>query len=796
MNSKILGHPGLQPRWTSSNKMGVGTSATNQCRVWFTIADGIITEAYYPNIDQANVRDLEFLISDGSSFFSEEKKDTKTQIFWMSPGVPCFRIINTCLKKRFRITKIIFTDPIRDALIQKVDFEPIKGKLSDYHLYTMLAPHVNNKGYNNDGWVGKYRGIPMLFAQREDTSLALSCSVPFNAMSCGYVGFNDGWQDISKNKQMTLFNSDVQDGNIALTGQIDLTRSNGHFLLVLAFGHNMYEAGQRARSALMQDFNQNLNNYINEWKNVQSKFLNLNESKTHEIDIYRVSTAVLKAHESKRFPGGIIASLSIPWGYIRGDDDLGGYHIVWPRDLVETAGALLAADDYESARQTLLYLMSTQEDDGHWLQNMWLDGRLYWKGIQMDETAFPILLANMLRKMNRLDDLKPWQMIRKAASFLVCNGPVTQQGRWEEDGGYSPFTLSVEIAALLAASDFAEKHGEKQTANYLRQTADIWNDNIERWTYVTDTNIAHRVGVEGYYVRVSPPDVSDAVSPLKGFVPIKNRTPEHMKAPLAQIVSPDALALVRFGLRAPNDIRIINTVKVIDSILKSNTNTGPVWHRYNQDGYGEHVNGEAFDGSGVGRGWPLLAGERAHYELANGNIKEAKKLKHIIELQTSPGGLIPEQVWDSPDLPEYRLFNGHPSGSAMPLVWAHAEYIKLLRSLHDEKIFDLPDQTVQRYQKDKIISPYAFWRFNHKVRSMYKGKILRIEVLSPAILHWSTDNWQTNADEEMKDSSLGVYFIDLPTDKLPVNTKIVFTFRWLKDNRWENKNYEVIIKKK
>jgi glucoamylase len=322
----------------------------------------------------------------------------------------------------------------------------------------------------------------------------------------------------------------------------------------------------------------------------------------------------------------------------------------------------------------------------------------------MDEAAFPILLADALRRMKALNGLDPRPMVRRAACFLVCNGPVTEQDRWEEDGGYSPFTLAVEIAASLAAADFAEEAGEAPSARYLRETADAWNANIERWTYVTGTELAQRVGVEGHYVRIGPPEVADAASPTDGFVPIKNRPPGESSAPAAYIVSPDALALVRFGLRAADDPRILNTVRTIDATLRTEIATGPVWHWYNGDGYGEHEDGRAFDGTGIGRGWPLLAGERAHYELARGDRAEATRLLRVMAGQTSPGGLIPEQVWDAADIPERELFNGHPSGSAMPLVWAHAEYVKLLRSLKDGRVFDMLPQTVQRYQVEKVAS--------------------------------------------------------------------------------------------
>ncbi|MEX2739097.1 MAG: glucan 1,4-alpha-glucosidase, partial [Candidatus Wukongarchaeota archaeon] len=731
------GHPGISPSWTSSAKSGVGTAASSQSRVWFTISQGIVNEVYYPRIDQANTRDLGFLVTDGSSFFSEEKRDTKQHILPLAQGVPGYRLTNTCKKERYRVVKTVVTDPHLNVLLQQIHFEPLRGQLTDYGLYALLAPHINNRGYGNNGWVSDYKGMPMLFAQRDSTALALASSTPFSAMSCGYVGFSDGWQDINAHKRITWSYSKAPDGNIALTGEIDLSACNGSFILVLAFGRNAAEAGQQARAALMKDFNHVVNDYISGWEELQAQCLDLGRVGETGFDLYRVSTAVLKTHEAKHFIGGMIASLSIPWGFAKGNCDLGGYHLVWPRDLVESAGGLLAAGDTESARQTLLYLMSTQEADGHWPQNMWLNGIPYWGGVQMDETAFPILLADALRRINELKGLNPWSMVRQAASFLVCNGPVTQQDRWEEDGGYSPFTLAVEIAALLAAADFADEVGKKQVADYLRQTADTWNENIERWTYVTNTDLARKAGVEGYYVRIAPPEVAEAASPLQGFVPIKNAPPSQISAPVSYIVSPDALALVRFGLRSASDSRIINTIKVIDAFLKTETATGPVWHRYNHDSYGEHEDGDPFDGTGIGRGWPLLTGERAHYELALGNQAEAKRLLHIIEKQTSPAGLIPEQIWDAPDIPNKGLINGQPSGSTMPLVWAHAEYIKLLRSLSDGKVFDMPPQPVKRYQVDKITSPFAFWRFNHKCSKIPNGKLLRVEVLNPATIRWS-----------------------------------------------------------
>jgi glucoamylase len=382
-------------------------------------------------------------------------------------------------------------------------------------------------------------------------------------------------------------------------------------------------------------------------------------------------------------------------------------------------------------------------------------------------------------------------MVRRAASFLVCNGPVTQQDRWEEDPGYSPFTLAAQVADLLATADLADLNQEPMVATYLRETADIWNANIERWTYVTNTDLATQIGVEGYYVRVAPPDLAEASSPAQGFVPIKNRPPGEATQSADHVVSPDALALVRFGLRAPDDPGILNTVKVIDALLKVETPYGPGWHRYNGDGYGEHQDGAPFDGTGIGRVWPLLTGERAHYELAAGHREMAERLLRTFEAFANEGGMLPEQIWDAPNIKEHELFFGRPSGSAMPLVWAHAEHLKLLRSLPDGRVFDMPPQSVQRYQVQKVGSLYAIWRFNHKVRSIAAGAILRLEVLAPAIVHWSADGWQTVHDTKTQDTGLGVHVADLPTTGLGSAKRVLFTFFWPEARRWERMDFEV-----
>jgi glucoamylase len=790
------GWPGIEPRWTSSAKTGAGTALNLQSRVWFTVSHGILNEVYFPRVDQACTRDIGLIVTDGHAWFSEEKRHCTFENLPYEPGVPAYQLKNMSVDGRYRIEKEVLTDPWRNVVLQRIRFIPLQGSLRDYRLYALLSPHLANSGYGNTGWVGDYKGTGMLFAERDSAALALASSAGWLNRSVGFVGSSDGWQDLSRHFQMTWQYDRAENGNLALTGEIDLPACNGEFILALGFGGIWAEAGQQARSSLLTPYEQTREDYISQWHAWQMTLKKL-DAHPRQKDLYRASVAVLRTHESKDFLGGIIASLSVPWGFNKGDEDLGGYHLIWPRDLVENAGGLLAAGAHDDALRVLHYLEVTQEADGHWSQNMWLDGRPYWNGLQMDETAFPILLVDLFRRESpRCYESceRWWPMVRKAASFIVMNGPVTQQDRWEEDGGYSPFTLAAEIAALLIAADMAERLGHAKPAEFLRAMADTWNFNIERRTYAADTDLARQVGVEGYYVRITPPPSGDgAASPLQGYVPIKNRAAGSSQAAAVEIVSPDALALVRFGVRSPDDPRILNTIKVVDALLRVKLPQGPAWYRYNGDGYGEHEDGSPFDGTGVGRPWPLLTGERAHYELGAGRADAAEALLGVMENATSDSRLIPEQVWDKQDIAERELFAGKGSGSACPLVWAHSEYIKLRRSLIDGKVFDQPPQTVERYLVQRKSAEYFNWRFNNKPRTMPCGKKLRILMAHPAMVHWSFDNWQTSADGDSEESGWNLQHLDLATEKLASGRQIAFTFYWKDSGQWEGRDFTVTI---
>lgn len=791
------GAPGIPPRWTSSAKSGIGKSINPASDVIFTISHGILNEVYYPREDIACIRDMELFVTDGQDFFSEEKRDTTHSIRWMKAGIPAFHITNTCKEKTFTIEKEILSDPLRHTVLQKIKFNLLQKKdTKKYRVYVLLAPHINNCGAGNTGWIGDFKGVSMLFAKRDGIALALACSSGFLKRSAGFVGTSDGFSDLEAHKKMEWSYEKAENGNIALTAEIDLSLTN-EFVLALAFGTKPEEAGHHARASVLDGFEVSKKRYFDEWELFQKDLKNIKHERKNIDKNLRISAAILKIHQSKVFPGAVVASLSIPWGTIKGDDDIGGYHLVWPRDLVESAEGFLALDAQDEMYKVLNYLLTTQEEDGKWSQNMWLDGSPNWTGLQMDEIALPISVVDQYNCTFQLEESKLkryWSLIKKAISVLVTHGPSTQQDRWEEESGLSAFTLATEITALLGAASLADANNDPRIAKYCRETADYWNGQIENWTYITDTPLSREAGIDGYYLRINPYHLP-AEQIKNEVIHIKNRSEENGKMHLYELVCVDALALVRFGLRAADDPKILNTLKLIDLKLKVETPYGSCWHRYTNDGYGEDPNGDPYPNSnnGIGRAWPLLTGERGHYEIAAGNIERAKELLKTVE-QFANNGLIPEQIWDTEAIPEKRLFPGKHTGSAMPLTWAHAEYIKLYTSIKQKRIFDMSLQTEKRYIKNKATSPYTVWRFGWNCNSISSGKRLRIEVMAQATIRFTVNNWQTFKDIETIDTTVGIHLADIDLNQIAAN-EIIFTFFWKESNHWEEKEFSMTVEK-
>ncbi len=640
---------------------------------------------------------------------------------------------------------------------------------SGLKLYLFEEPQMGDRGEGNTAWIGKYKGLSLMFAQRARTCLATGFQPPALQISCGYVGTSDGFKELSSFRPLSSANI-AASGNVALTAEIDYSRKQGQFLVSLACGSDRAEAAQQARAGILDDFDNTQSVFLREWQEQQGKYASIADLSGSKIDMYRVSTAVMETHQSKRFPGAFIASLSMPWGFDRSDKDVGGYHVLWPRDLCETAMGKLASGDAKSARSALFYLSCTQDEHGGWSQNMWLDGTEHWGAIQMDGMALPILLADKIRQAKALEGYDVGPMVHGAACFLLKHGPVSQQGRWEAAPGYSIYTVATEIAALLAAADIVEEGGNTAGADFLRGTADAWYDALDELTYASGTPLAKQHKVAGYYMRVTPPSIMEHENVGHLRVKMPNHPTGNKTARAIDVVSPDALALVRFGLRKADDPRMLDTVKILDATLKRDTSTGPGWVRSSDDGYGEKKDGRPFHKTGIGRIWPLLAGERAHYEIAAGNRDYALELLRTMARQTSQAGMIPEQIWDADDIPERFLFNGHPAGSGMPLVWAHSEYVKLLRSLHSGAIWDLPTQTVKRYLKEEHSAAFQIWTRKQRRSWLTPGKNLRVDLDSPADVEWSFEG--TAGTESTHDTGLHLHVAMLPLNQAMEGSKI------------------------
>jgi glucoamylase len=786
------GWPGIPARWTSSAKDGVGAALTDGSRVWFTISHGIVNEIYYPRVDQACVRDVGLIVTDGGAFFAEVKRDCETVVERIEDGVPAFRLTSTHRGGRFRLINQVIADPRSDSILLHIRLE--NSSKTALRLFALLAPHLVNAGAHNNGQRSEYKGRHILSAVGADTHLAMLGSLPFLASSVGFVGVSDGWRQLRDHGRLIDQYDTATDGNIALSAELAVGADGGSVLAV-GFGRTWAEGAYHARTSSMSPFETILNDYSAGWRAWQSGLRTM-ERRAHGQNMYRVSANILRVHQTPTFPGGFIASLSIPWGFSKGDDDMGGYHLIWPRDLCETAGGLLACGAHSEVRQILRYLRATQEGDGSWRQNYWLDGAPYWGGVQLDECAFPMLLLDMARREGALGlpDLQQfWPMVERAAGFVLRTGPRTKQDRWEENAGYTPFTLAVAIAALLAAAEIAEACDIEALPALLRDTADAWNEQIEDWIYVEDTPLTREAGVPGYYIRVAPESPAKGGPDVHGLIQVRNHEAGSGAIAANELISTDAIALVRFGLRAPDDPRMLSTIAVIDRLLKVELPQGPGWHRYNLDGYGEKADGSPFDGVGIGRAWPLLAGERAHYALAAGRRGEAEALLATIEAQTSPGGLIPEQVWDAAPIPERDLQPGKPTGSAMPLVWAHAEYVKLLRSLADGRVFDKPPHTTRRYLGKTRSARCRPWREDCPTAGVLSGQNLRLDLAGESIVRYTRDDWKTQADVATSATALGLHVAELPTAGMAVGDKLVFTWRRKADGVWRGQNFEARV---
>ena len=677
------GGPGGGSLWTSGAKEGVGTSVTEQSKVWHTLVDGVLTEVYYPRVDVANVQDLQLIVSDGRTF-TELERDATTQETVLADGKALsYRQVNTDEDGRYRITKDYVTDPARSTVLVDVRLDSLDG--GTYTAYVLYNPSLANSGRHDSG---RNQGSALVAEDRSgetDVGSALVARPAFSQVSSGFSEASDGWTDLRDDHRMDWSYTSATDGNVVQVGQL-ATQGKSRTVratLALGFGATGDEALRTANASLTRAFPAVRDAYEEGWAAYLDSLAPAPASVADPglRTQYDVALMTLKAHEDKTYPGANIASLTVPWGQaINADEEgVGGYHLVWSRDLYQVATAQLAAGDEAAANRSLDYLFDVQQrPDGSFPQNTLLDGTPYWGSLQMDEVAFPIVLAGQLGR----SDADTWAHVKLSADFIVSRGPSTPQERWEEEGGYSPSTIAAQIAGLVTAADIARVNGDDASAALYTGVADDWQRRVEEWTFTTSGPL----GDGEYFVRID----ADGRPNEDDWVEINNGGGWH---PEREVVDGGFLDLVRLGVRPADDPSVLASLPELDETIQVDTPHGPMWYRYNYDGYGEKANGAPYDGTGVGRLWPLLSGERGEYELAAG--RDADSYLRTMAGAGNEGYMIPEQVWDRPDAFGFEF--GEGTGSATPLAWSMAQFVRLALSIDAGAPVETPALVADRY---------------------------------------------------------------------------------------------------
>ncbi|WP_049722861.1 glycoside hydrolase family 15 protein [Gilvimarinus polysaccharolyticus] len=760
------GAPGNAPTWAYSGKTGIGTSYEQYVngeysdqadtgtvsKVWFSVAEGIVTETMYGLIHQAQLKDMQFVIS-GPGFVELEQEATNSRIEYLhtdEQGRPlslAYKITNTDKDGLYQIEKQIVTDPEQQTLLQRVTFTALTDNIT---AHLVANPHIANTGTDDSArGEGQY-----WYASEGDTSMVLTTQTPVQG-SVGFVGTSDLLSDLADGSQDHFYHSTGSTaGNVSIALTLPtLSNTSAQWDFALGFGNSDTAARTQADASLERGFEQVLADYNGAgdaigWQDYLASLgalPTLSASATDGGQLAYASAMVLKAQEDKTHAGALIASLSNPWGdIVPADKSATGYKAVWPRDFYQVAMAFLALGDTQTPEVAFRYLKKVQVGPqtpgysgtpGWFLQKTHVDGTLEWFAVQLDQTAMPIMLGWRLWQDGILSDTEARQwytdMLRPAADFLADGGdisldwnratihpPFTQQERWEEQEGHSPSTTAAVIAGLVSAAELAELAGEPERAQHYLSRADEYVAKLIPRT-VTNSGALTSHGSDGrYFLRINRnenPNDNGALMERNGQSALNE----------SEIVDPGFLELVRYGVLAATDPAVRDSLAEIDNpelpdylrVKYDFNNNGQQysgWRRYGGDGYGERIN----DGAGYavggknhaeqrGRVWPFLSGERGHYELAyalaSNNNSAIKGLNNTyagaLEAFANEGLMLPEQVWDGVgDNSTYQYAKGQGTNSATPLAWTHAEYIKLLRSLNDRKVWDHYPSVEARYR--------------------------------------------------------------------------------------------------
>ncbi len=758
--------------WTVGAKDLVMT-ALGASRVWATLAHGIFNEMYWPVVDQPQIKDFGFLVA-GEGWWRELKRVNDYTLSTPDPAValPTMRHIG----EQYHLDLQAVVDPDRDALLVSYMLEGDKVRL-----YPLIALHLGVSqqtpegswpaiGADNYAWVDPTDGA--LFGSAGDRCVCVLASSGFSRASAGYVGESDGWTDFATNGAMTWTYSQAGPGVTALMGE--LIEPQGQ--LVLAFGATAAEARATAKASLAAGFDVAATKFVEQWHTWAAGLTlpGTEQGLSQELsDAIRQSAAVLRTHEDRGVPGAFVAGLAIPWG----DDtnDPGGYHMVWCRDSTEAGLALAAAGQRDDAKRLLAYLISRQQADGHWPRCFFVDGSFDpLAAVQLDETALPVVLAAKLEELGiSLPDGSD-DMMRRAARYLAQVGPVFGVDLWEENVGGSAFTIGLEIAALVIAA--SRLVGQER--DYALALADNWNERLEEFTYISGGELDQAFGTTGHYVRIGPPTEQ---------VRVGNQPQQTSPTPAEALIGMEFLYLPRLGLRDPSDERITDTLKVVEEMISRQTASGRAYYRYNFDGYGEWTDGSGWPVRkfGLGRPWPLLVGERGHYEKLAGR-DPGPQLAAMLAMR-GRGGLLPEQIWDTNPVPWKYLQIGQPSGSAMPLAWAHSELIKLALTASSGRPVEMLKAVTDRYPSGRVpTSSTWFWRDNAPVLGVPDGRSLVVEDTQPFTLHFGFDEWTGVTEREAQPLGLGMFGVTMQPGDLAGHSSLQFVRRYA-NGQWEER---------
>lgn len=676
------GAPGLTPHWSSAKKVQVGTSYTwdgeHKSLVWFSAARGILTETYYPTIDEAQIKDAQILATDGQEYFVEEKNDLEHSVEWVSASKVLLK--NKDKQNAFSLKHHFYTLNNKSVLVDEVTLKVNKDGL---HFYLLVNPHLKNSGHGDSG---EAKNQSLLFTEGE-RKLKVYTTQGFEKTSMGYVGVNDGWTQLNRDKKLGQIYTQAKNGNVAGIGKIKLPTQKGtyRFYIVYDFENGSKLSKAQLKKAALE--------YHQKWKRALDQLyypkMDLKEEKLYSRSLY-----MLKTHEDKLNPGAYIASLSVPWGeelYEEPGNFAGGYHLIWPRDLYHVCLALIEAGDYSGAERALNFLRKIQYKEGVWNypgrripkkgafpQNTWTTGKEYWGGLQLDQVGYPVhLFYHLYKKLDRggKDRLmrEYSEMVHKALRFIQQYGPWTGQERWEENFGISPSSFAVATSALLIGEELFP-------GNLYATTAKAWltkpGDNIHTWTFTTsgiygDGNYYLRVGGCSSYLAPWNPNLDEVCTVANSWQKLLGKA----------LLDQGFLKLGLLGLMPVTDWRIRTSLEKVNQHLRVTTPRGTAWYRYSYDAYGEEDKG---------RLWTLLISEHGRHqiELHRSGVLSESSLEDSLSQNVqsylgfaNAGGALPEQVFEE---------SGEGTGGATPLAWSHAEYIKLLWSRHLGKNVENP----------------------------------------------------------------------------------------------------------